>query len=358
MSRHYLIAVLFAFLPMATLGFHAVSAEVGDKSAPEEISPDESAAATPSLRGVVVLRVSEKYLEELFARDIDKRTPVTRVVLGTRARGTAHTSGRADVDTKPDRDDAAFYVRINGHTHARTVGRNGPAIIHSCSYTSWTAQKIIRFDGEKFVTSPATISSQTRITPLGAGSVLPGLRGRIVSRVASRRAVEANSTAERITGQNTDKRVQSDVDRVVDSQIQKLNDRIQNRSLMALLLPNLKQAGIEFSTSSNCVNISFGGSSAPEAKILPVEGLEPSDTELWFQSGLLTGTNEEIPEVLGDAGAWLSEKLPYVELPGVDLGNLNALPFEMEMVKGWVVFRSKDLPTPTVQVTAKPILSE
>jgi hypothetical protein len=102
----------------------------------EQLSSSSNPEPAP-LKGVMILRVSEEYLHELFVMDIDKTMPINRVVLGTRARGTSHTVGKADVDTKPDQNDAAFYVRIRGVSTARTVGHNGNAIICSRSKTTW-----------------------------------------------------------------------------------------------------------------------------------------------------------------------------------------------------------------------------
>ena len=297
-----------------------------------------------ALKGVMILRVSEHYLEELFARDIDKETQVNRVVLGTRAHGTAHTTGRADVDTKPDVDDAAFYVRIYGSTTSQTIGRNGPAIIRSSSVTDWTCQKIVRFTGERFMSGLATIESKTRITPLGVDTNLRGLRGRIVKRVGTRRVRECNGQAERITGRNTEKKVLADVDRIVDQRIETLNQRVRSRPLMSLLLPRLDDMGITFSSSSKCINVSFaGGESSPLAKVCPVQGLDPSDTELWFQTALIAKPEDGgISEMIDDGGAWLSKMLPDLELPGIDVtGDQGLIPINVEVVDGWIVVRSQ-----------------
>jgi hypothetical protein len=336
----------------------AQAAPVNDESEPKESIAGEAVEAAEVLKGVMILRISERYLEELFARDIDKHTQVYRVVLGTHARGSAHTVGRADVDTKPDKNDAAFYVKLSGTTTSRTTGRNGPAIIHSLSMTRWTSQKMVRFDGKNFKADPATIESTTRITPLGADAVLPGIRGRIVKRVATRRAVEYNSTAERIIDKDTKKQVLSDIDRIVDGRIQKLNDRLGSQTVMAFLLPKLNDMGLKFSTSSNCINIIFaGGESSPLSKVCPTEGLEPSDTELWFQMALIARPEGEMPQIIGEAGTWLAEMLPHVQLPGVDIvGEAGMFPFNVKIVDDWVVIRSDDLPLPTVaaKIDGKP----
>jgi hypothetical protein len=343
-----LIIVLYPSLLMGLAIAQGIADNAGDQS--EEATKEKVEEVADALKGVMVLRVSEKYLESLFARDINKHTQVSRVVLGTRARGIAHTIGKADVDTKPAKNDAAFYVKITGTTTSRTRGRNGPAIIHSRSITKWTSQKIVRFDGENFKAGPATVESTTRIIPQGADSVLPGIRGRIVKRVATKRAVQYNSTAERISGKDTEKQVLSDVDHIVDGRIQELNDRLDSLPMMAFLLPKLEDMGVQFSTSSNCINVSFaGGESSPLAKVCPVEGLEPSDTELWFQTALIARPDGTIPEMVDNAGAWLAEALPDVGLPGVDIvGEAGVVPINIKVIDGWVVIRSDSLPLPTV----------
>jgi hypothetical protein len=103
--------------------------------------------------------------------------------------------------------------------------------------------------------------------------------------------------------------------------------------------------GVEFSTSSNCINVSFaGGASSPLAKVCPVEGLDPSDTELWFQTALIASPEGAIPEMIDNASGWLAEKLPDVDFSRVDLlGKVGVLPINVQVIDGWVVLRSADL---------------
>jgi hypothetical protein len=178
-----------------------------------------------------------------------------------------------------------------------------------------------------------------------------------VSRIATRRAIECNATAERISGEHTDKQVLADVDRIVDQQITKLNKRIENRPLMSVILPKLNDAGVQFSTSSNCINVSFaGGDASPLAKVCPVEGIDPSDTELWFQTALIARPDGTIPEAIDNAGAWLAEQLPDVGIPGVDLtGEDGVLPVNVQVIDGWVLIRSQN---PDTQSTVQTDIEE
>ncbi|MDZ4656996.1 MAG: hypothetical protein SH868_05385 [Bythopirellula sp.] len=54
--------------------------------------------------------------------------------------------------------------------------------------------------------------------------------------------------------------------------------------------------------------------------------------------------------MIDDAGAWISEQLPEIEIPGLDLtGKQGVLPMNVEMIDGWVMFRSQDGKPATVK---------
>jgi hypothetical protein len=58
----------------------------------------------------------------------------------------------------------------------------------------------------------------------------------------------------------------------------------------------------------------------------------------------------DIPELIDDAGAWLANQLPAIEIPGIDLtGKAGILPMEVKTVDGWIVLRSQRANTPNAQ---------
>src|SRR4051794_18686467 len=78
----------------------------------------------------LIVRIDESVLQPLQSQEINHVGRVDRVILGTRAIGDSHTTGKIDVDQVPGRDDGAFTVKFTGHTTSRTVGYNGPARIY------------------------------------------------------------------------------------------------------------------------------------------------------------------------------------------------------------------------------------
>lgn len=306
----------------------------------------DSALQPPrELRGKMVLRISGDLLERLLARDIDKQTSVDRCVLGTRSRGSARTTGRADVTPKPDEDNAAFRVSISGQTQARTIGRNGPAIIHTKSKTTWTVTKAVRFDGGKFVASPGAIEASTKITPLSIASTKPGLRDLLIRKVARKRMCENLSCAEKITGRSTKQRVLEQVDSSVDDRIDKLNHRIQARPILDYFLSVLDSPVVEMSTSRNCIHVAFMGIDKL-ATVCPLDRLEPTETELWVHVSLLGLPDLDLLNLPTLQGEWMPDIFPNIDLaeldlPAIDLPELEVLgPLKAEWVDDWIVLRS------------------
>lgn len=331
-------------------------------------------------RGLVILRISDELLDRLLATDVDTETRVDRCVLGTRAIGSASTEGHADVDPKPDPLDASFRVTVQGVSNSRTVGRNGPAVIHSYTSTEWQVDKVIRFDDGKFVAEPGVVAaSRTRMTPLGVGASVPGLRGMLVRRIAGRRVQESRAAAERISGEHTRGRVLGEVDAAIDERIAQLNSQIASRPVLDSLLPLLDTGAARLYTSDDCIHLAFLGIEAVTAVACPLDQLDPRESELWIHSSLLGVPALALPGPSIDALQWLGEQLtrlglaplplpevnlPDVDVPGVDLPGADLLPsMNIEMVDGWIVLRSplaepdEDKPAPKVaneQPAARP----
>src|SRR5688572_19983716 len=110
----------------------------------EHESSQDSAALVPAAESpvapaqLVVVRLTEEWFTSRIDKQIDELSPVDQVILNTRVRGTARTVGKPRVELRPDANNATLQVVLSGTTVSRTVGRNGPAIIHSRSTTAFT----------------------------------------------------------------------------------------------------------------------------------------------------------------------------------------------------------------------------
>lgn len=152
----------------------------------------------------VVLRIPHALIAKAVNQDFQHTAPVARVMLGTRSQGIAHCQGAVTCDLVEQSTGALMRCRIVGSVQSETCGINGPASISARSTTCYEAQKFALFDGRRFTTRPATLQSTTKVVITGVGSSLPGLRGRIVRRVASKRSTESHDQAEAITAQISD----------------------------------------------------------------------------------------------------------------------------------------------------------
>ncbi len=146
----------------------------------------------PNLR----LHVGEQLIRVGMSRHVDRVTQVNDCILGTAICGTGHTVGRITVRPAVDARRAAFDAVFSGVTTSRTLGSNRSARIRSLGYTTIHARKRLVFDIDGLHALPANSTASTRSSITGVGSTAPGLRGRIVTRIARRKAAQSQGQAE------------------------------------------------------------------------------------------------------------------------------------------------------------------
>lgn len=297
------------------------------------------------IRGLVVLRISEELLDRMLASDIDKQGKVDMCVVGVRATGPSHTVGVADVEPKPDRDDAAFRITVEGESHARTSGRSGPAIVNSRSVTTWKVDKVVRFDKGRFLTEPGTIESHTRLGSAGIGSTLPGLRGEVVRRLGTRRELKLRPAATRSVNRQTSENILAEVDESIDKKVENLNANIESRAVLERLLPLLDTAAVQLSTNSKCIHLAFQGMDDTTGIICPLDRLDPAETELWINTSLLPTPIATVPDLPNGAAKWIGGQLQELGLPEIAVSPIGALggetPLTLHLVDDWIVLRTE-----------------
>ena len=330
-----------AFFCWAVLALLARPAGGHSPELPQDTKTTATAAESPLPRRAVVLRVSADFLERLFARHIDKESAVDNEVLGTHARGEAHTVADIDVILEPDDNGAAFYIVATGKTTARTTGHNGPAIIKSRTVTDWTCRKAVTFSGGAFHMQPATIESKTTLLPEGVGSELPGIRGAIVKRVAERRVEESHAQAQQTTTENVRRRILSQVDADIDAKVTKLNHHLHSHQLVSRALALEKELGsVKLSTSRDWVNVSFFEASKTSAPISSANSVAQGDIELWIHNSKFAKSFGEHSSGVAAQLEWLEQALPQIELPAlksIDLEQPSKL--STQIVEDWLVIR-------------------
>jgi hypothetical protein len=268
-----------------------------------EVEPEEASSSaqeplnTPVLEGsrveVLCLRLSRRLVIRALGDAIETTSPVHDVILGTRVRGTALTRGTVTVDLHPDPQAAALRLFFEGSTTARTVGRNGPAIIYSTGFTSFRSTKQIALDTDRgFLHQEANIISDTDLTTTGIGATVGGLRGELVRCVARRRTQRTQRRAEAIASRNARVRIRSSFDDYVSQRIARINQAVKAFEPLIVELRDTTQHKWQFSTSPDWLDATLN-SFAPRRPGGRQEALgpwrlprpHPSDdlAELWVQ---------------------------------------------------------------------------
>jgi hypothetical protein len=216
--------------------FVAISQESIGVPTPHEVTPVESATSTLDELArdprMACLRLPSRLITEDASDSFQNISQVDRIVLGTHAKGTAVCKGEVRGELRDRANGVEIVCFISGTVTSQTCGVNGPAVINSTSDTTYTAEKRILFNGRQLSTQPAIICATTRVQITGIGSTAPRLRGRVVIRVATRRAAESLPEAQAITRQLTVNELQQHIDAEFETRLASLNRKLAQRLSM------------------------------------------------------------------------------------------------------------------------------
>jgi hypothetical protein len=127
-------------------------------------------------------------------------------------------------------------------------------------------------------------------------SHLPGIRGRIVKRVAWNRIHRDRPLLDRIADLNARQRIEQGFERVATTRLSRLNTRFQELRL-ALATKSARQpnAQVEVFTTDRYLEICLGPVGAKQAPILPEHELPAHPLQVWIHSSAL---NAQAPPLL------------------------------------------------------------
>lgn len=215
----------------------------------------------PVVRGIreehrypnLMIRVSDKFVSEAVARDVDERQYVEDVILKTHVRGTAHTVGRVTSRLVPDSNRAAIQLLLAGQATTPSVGYQRPVRICSTSRTGISACQTLYFDpqGAHLGTTDANCRTQTQIHSISA----PDRMGqKMIEKIAWRRAGQQKSQAEAIASRKAEVRVESMFRREAEPVVAKANARLRGEVRRPLVQRNVFPKEIHFSTTHEAVH--------------------------------------------------------------------------------------------------------
>jgi len=170
--------------------------------------------------------------ENLFARAVNRPVnqvqPVDEVILGTRIRGTGHTTGQVRLDFVPSSDRAAFDLVFAARNISSTRGSQGPVTVRSSGVTDLGARRRIYLTPESVSSSPVSASASTNSTIEGIG-VNKRFGQRIIRRIASKKIAETKPQAQAIAEGRARGRVEREFTTQTDPAVAQIREQFQTR---------------------------------------------------------------------------------------------------------------------------------
>lgn len=228
----------------------------------------------------LVLRISRDFLHDHVPKVADQVTPISRCLLGARVTGKAVTHGEPLVVEGDDPSAPSFTVHFRGLTTTHTVASKGPVRVQSTGNSPFDVRRDIHFDANGFSASDTVIDCGFS-SSLDGLDVPPGLRGRLVRRLAMPQIERSRPTADAISRQHIQDEVQQAFANKTESLVSNLNRRLPWKATLAIVAPNGSERVRHMTGTSDYLEIrtSVADSVVPD---LPAESSDlRAPLELW-----------------------------------------------------------------------------
>ncbi len=257
---------------------------------PQSHAPLETKSAEETPFPMVV-RIDKSALLRFTNSEIDRRSPVDKVVLETHAVGESRTRGAIRAELIPDSKEATFDIRFQGNTATKTVGTHEPALIYSSTFTNFDCTRRIDFDPRKgfVVVGETEVTGDTRLVYDGFGATRT-IGKRMITRVAERRAGQSHEQARQIADRDNKREVFESFEREVAQHVREANEGTDLVRYITRFLGDQSTLQIFAKSSADCIHIGIG----PDGeKYEPMTSLPPSreksaPIELWVHTSILS----------------------------------------------------------------------
>ena len=175
--------------------------------APGVVARVRSAVDRPNL----YLDVDESLLGSAVNRVVDERAPINDTVLGTRIRGSGHTTGLVLLDFVPALDRAIVDIALDATNHSDTRGSQGPVTVRTHGTTKVDARKRIMIDDQRVSALPVEAHASTSTRTAGIG-VNKRFGKNLIRKIATKKIAEMRPKAEAISEQKARERVRQQFD--------------------------------------------------------------------------------------------------------------------------------------------------
>jgi len=192
--------------------------------APGVVAAVRAANARPNIQ----LEVAEELLAPAVNRPVDQVQPVDDVVLGTRIRGTGHTTGNVRLDFVPSGEKAVFDIVLGATNISHTRGTQGPVTVNSRGVTAIDARRRIFLDEFNVSSAPVEASADTDSTVTGLG-INARFGKRLIRRIASKKIAESKAQAEAIAEGKARDRIRRQFGEQTEPAVAQMREQFQEK---------------------------------------------------------------------------------------------------------------------------------
>ena len=236
--------------------------------APATVARIRSAVNRPNL----FLDVDESLLGTAVNRAVDETAPINDTVLGTRVRGSGHTTGLVLLDFVPSLQQAMVDLKLDATNHSDTRGTQGPVTVRTLGTTTVGARKRILIDDQRVAALPVEAHADTDTRTAGIG-VNKRFGQRMIRKIASRKIAEMRPQAEAISAAKARERVRTQFEEQTASAIAQASRDYQTRFRQPLMERGWYPELLHMSTSDSRLSVTarkaladqVGAFSAPPA---------------------------------------------------------------------------------------------
>ncbi len=172
-------------------------------------------------------RLKSDFVETQFDQRFSNDEDVKCEILGTKIVGVSQTKGSLVAKIEQADGNARVQCTLKGLIECENKGKNGPAQIDSQTTSSFTAVKVVSFDGQRFTSRPTELHLETVVLITKVDTNLTGLKGVLVRRVASVQAEATKEEVRNIAEEMTKKRLVEKIDSEFESQLAPINSALQ-----------------------------------------------------------------------------------------------------------------------------------
>lgn len=201
------------------------------------------------------IEVSERLVNAAAGEPIDRTEPITDLILGTRIRGTAHTTGIVTVRTLPSENSARLELISRACSVSQNTGRNGPAVICSTGYTDFEARKVVDLSDEVFRAQRAVVDARTTSDIHSVNKAGGGIGSLLVSRFGMQQARQKQGQSNAIASDHAEVRIARRMNDDVAEELRDARRRYEEEYRRPLVRRGELPPYIRFSSTSDAVRV-------------------------------------------------------------------------------------------------------